>query len=164
MERDFEVVYKDMQPLIYFILKKLNIYKDHEYYIQTANIALWMAWKNFDAQKGKFSTYAFSSIRGALLTELSKTNKDAERFVATNDFALNKLIHDQIDDKDHYEDLHIRYDTICRHVTDIELAILHAYYIENYSMQEIAKMVGQSEAALQKRKWRIVKRLRTIFN
>ncbi|WP_350310902.1 MULTISPECIES: sigma factor-like helix-turn-helix DNA-binding protein [Kurthia] len=45
-------------------------------------------------------------------------------------------------------------------MTQEELAIIIAYYIDGYSHEEIGRAFGMNAAALQKRKSRIITRLR----
>lgn len=156
MSEEFEEVHASMQKLIYFILKKHRIYANHAHYVQTANIALWQAWKNFDPTKGKFETYAYVTIRGAILNDLSRTNLIEERFVSTEDSLL--LLHaDPYETSINSDSL---FERIKPFVTDEEFFILYAYYVEQYSHKEIATFFQQSPGTLQKRKSRILSRLR----
>jgi RNA polymerase sigma factor, sigma-70 family len=75
MEQSFEDVLEQYTPMIHHIIKSLNIYKDKDRYVQEAAISLWEACKSFDASKGSFTSYAYSSIRGKLLNYLKKENK-----------------------------------------------------------------------------------------
>ncbi len=81
MER-FEDVVEDYRPMIYHIIKSLQIYKDVEEYFQTGMIALWDAQQRFDPNKGAiFSTYAFSYIKGRIMTDLKNSRKLEDRNV-----------------------------------------------------------------------------------
>ena len=40
---NFEEVYKQYEPMIYAMLRKLNIFKDQDEYIQIGRIAIWEA-------------------------------------------------------------------------------------------------------------------------
>ena len=75
----FEEVLKRFEPVIKKQLLQLRIYKDHEEYYQIGRIALWHAFDRFNPERGNFSTYAISSIRGYMLNHLNKENLFNER-------------------------------------------------------------------------------------
>ena len=50
-------------------------------FFQLGLIALWEASERFDQEKGNFSAYAFTCIRGKMLTELKKMKVSEERYV-----------------------------------------------------------------------------------
>lgn len=65
--------------MIHKIINSLHIYKNKDEFYQQGLIALWEAARRFDPQKGDFSNYAYTYIRGYLLTELKKQARDGER-------------------------------------------------------------------------------------
>ena len=69
---DFERLSAQYSNMIHSIIHSLHIYKDHDDFYQIGLIALWNASENFDEEKGKFSTYAYSFIKGRILTHLKK--------------------------------------------------------------------------------------------
>lgn len=77
----FEQLAEQYQPMIHKIVHSLHLYKDKEEYFQLGLIALWEASMRFDPNKGSFPNYAYTSIKGTLLTELRKTLKDAEKYI-----------------------------------------------------------------------------------
>ncbi len=62
-------------------MRKLNIYKNKEEFSQLGLIALWEAYSRFNPDKGEFTSYAYSYIKGKLLTEMTKSTKRHEREV-----------------------------------------------------------------------------------
>lgn len=64
--------------MIWKIIHSLHIYKNQSEFYQTGLIALWEAKRGFDEEKGHFTSYAFSYIRGKLLTELTKRRKQED--------------------------------------------------------------------------------------
>ena len=80
MER-FEDVVEQFTPMIHHVIRSLHIYKNVDEFFQTGVIALWEAQQGFDPDKGKFSTYAYSYIKGRIMTELSRYSKAEERSV-----------------------------------------------------------------------------------
>ncbi|MFB5662262.1 sigma-70 family RNA polymerase sigma factor [Alteribacillus sp. HJP-4] len=76
----FDEVANDFTPLIFGMLKRLNIHKNKEEYTQIGFIALWKAYDMYDKKKGAFSTLAYSYVRGDMLAHLRKEARYGERF------------------------------------------------------------------------------------
>ena len=72
-------------PIVKKQLKQLQIHKDYDDYYQLGMIALWEAYKRFDPEKGIFATFAIHTVRGRLLTELSKEKTYAARHHVTDE-------------------------------------------------------------------------------
>lgn len=77
----FEQLVDQYQPMIHKIIHSLHIYKDHDEFYQHSLIALWEASRRFDTEKGNFTNFAYSYIKGYLLMELKQIHKDQERNV-----------------------------------------------------------------------------------
>ncbi|MCM3616643.1 sigma-70 family RNA polymerase sigma factor [Sutcliffiella horikoshii] len=75
MESTFEEVLIQYTPMIHHIIKSLNIYKDKDQYFHEATIVLWEIMHTQDHQKGSFTSYAYSSIKGKLLNHLKNEVK-----------------------------------------------------------------------------------------
>lgn len=80
MKQSFLKVLEQYDKLIKNQIKSLNIYKNYDEYYQIGLIALWKAWKNYDDRKGKFSAYAYVTVRGSMLEKLRKEAQYEERF------------------------------------------------------------------------------------
>ncbi|MDF2608018.1 MAG: hypothetical protein K0S34_2214, partial [Bacillales bacterium] len=74
-DESFEMVVNQYTPMIHQIINKCRIYKDRDMYFQEGLIALWNAFKNFNEEKGTFSTYAYTMIYGHVRNVLSKENR-----------------------------------------------------------------------------------------
>lgn len=81
----FEQLATQYQPMIHKIIHSLNIYKNVDEFYQTGLIALWDAQIAFNEEKGNFTSFAYSSIRGRIMAELSKNNLQSKRFVHPED-------------------------------------------------------------------------------
>ena len=79
---NFEQLSAQYSNMIHSIIHSLHIYKDHDDFYQIGLIALWNASENFDEEKGKFSTYAYSFIKGRILTYLKKEKLQEERYLS----------------------------------------------------------------------------------
>ncbi|WP_102275807.1 sigma-70 family RNA polymerase sigma factor [Cytobacillus massiliigabonensis] len=75
----FEQISSQYTPMIYKIISSLNIYKNKDEFFQVGLIGLWEAYEQFDENKGNFTSYAYSYIKGRLMTELSRINRHAEK-------------------------------------------------------------------------------------
>ena len=76
---NFDTLVSQYNPLIYHIMRKLNIICDKDEYYQIGLIALWEASINFDPNKGQFLSYAYKSIQGKMLIHLCKSTKISGR-------------------------------------------------------------------------------------
>ncbi|MED4203759.1 sigma-70 family RNA polymerase sigma factor [Neobacillus mesonae] len=77
----FEQLAQQYQPMIHKIINSLHIYKNKDEFYQNGLIALWEASKRFNPEKGSFAGYAYSYMKGCMLTEIKKSVKEAERCV-----------------------------------------------------------------------------------
>lgn len=81
----FEEVKAAFTPMIHYHIRKLSIYKNKEEFFQLGLIALWQAYQRFNPEKGSFSSYAYVSIKGAMMQEISKSRKEDEQSFAASD-------------------------------------------------------------------------------
>ena len=72
---EFEQLAANYSNMIHSIIHSLHIYQNQDEFYQIGLIALWKASQKYDEQKGKFSTYAYLSIRGEMLMHLKKEKK-----------------------------------------------------------------------------------------
>jgi RNA polymerase sigma factor (sigma-70 family) len=77
----FEQLANQYQPMIHKIINSLNIYKNIDEFYQTGLIALWEAQTSFKEEKGGFSSFAYSTIKGRILNQLTMEKKQEERMV-----------------------------------------------------------------------------------
>ncbi|MFK9093106.1 sigma-70 family RNA polymerase sigma factor [Bacillus salipaludis] len=77
----FEQLATQYTPMIHKIIHSLNIYQQKEEFFQEGLIALWQASSRFNSQKGNFTNYAYTYIKGYLLMKLKNIYKDKQRSV-----------------------------------------------------------------------------------
>jgi RNA polymerase sigma factor (sigma-70 family) len=75
----FHEIHKQFEPMIHKIIHSLHIFRDREEFYQTGLIALWEASENFNPDKGVFAAFAYSYIKGRMLTELNQKTKLHDR-------------------------------------------------------------------------------------
>ncbi|WP_442852957.1 sigma-70 family RNA polymerase sigma factor [Bacillus sp. UNC41MFS5] len=67
--------------MLHKIMNSLHLYKNHDEFYQHSLIALWEASQRFDPNKGSFTNYAYTYIKGRLLMELKKSQQEHERYI-----------------------------------------------------------------------------------
>ena len=91
----FDELVEQFTPMIYHVIRSLNIYKNEDEFYQTGVIALWEAHQRFDPDKGKFSTYAYSYMKGKMMTELTKHTRVEERNVYPEETFWDATVDDE---------------------------------------------------------------------
>jgi RNA polymerase sigma factor (sigma-70 family) len=130
----FEEAIVQYTPMIHHLIKKLRIYKDFDDYIQLGFIALWEAYEKFDAEKGAFSAYAYSTMKGHLLMALKKQMKHAEHHTSLNEESLEVLETKQHNTLLEKEILYLYYKGLNKN----EKIYIHEHIINDRPLKEIA--------------------------
>ena len=168
--------------LIYFVLKQMGLYKEHERYYDTGLLGLVKAAKNFDPDKGnKFATVAVKYIEREILVDIIQS-KRLKRKSNNNTISLDSVIYedesgegifliDMIPSEFNLEEYIIK-------KTDIELlrkAILtldikerallrYCYGPVKYTQSEIAKIYNTTQSNISRRLKHIIAKLRVAMN
>ncbi|MCM2606351.1 sigma-70 family RNA polymerase sigma factor [Rossellomorea marisflavi] len=142
----FELVHEQYSQMIHKIIHTLRIYKNHHDYYQTGLIALWEAYMKFEPSKGTFTSFAYSYIRGRILSELKREVQVEERGVALEEGATEA----GGDDLDTLSvEILLSY---CENLTANQKKWVIAHSLHMLSISEIADMEGVSPEAV--KKWR----------
>ncbi|MCA1031378.1 sigma-70 family RNA polymerase sigma factor [Bacillus timonensis] len=97
-ELPFEELEKEYKPILIKVMKSLNLYRDFDSFYQVALIGLWEAQMRFNEERGtRFSTFAFTTVRGKLLDELNKENKYYDHAQPLSDEILSEIVDTQAD-------------------------------------------------------------------
>ncbi|RNF39473.1 sigma-70 family RNA polymerase sigma factor [Planococcus salinus] len=88
---NFEKVLVQYEPMISALIRKLHIYRDYDGFRQVGKIALWQAWRKFDEEKGNFTPFAYRSMQGAMLDELKRESRLAERMLIAENEQFERL-------------------------------------------------------------------------
>lgn len=137
-----EVIFDDlvvtMKPIIYSIIHKLNIYKNHEEYYHAGIIGLWDAYQAFNPKKGNFQTFAYYYIRGAILQELNKNRKkeDGEQFV--DDYGWQVIANSYTEKNDTSQVVEL-YDLLEK-LPSMQRQFIELHYFKGIKLKEIAKV------------------------
>ncbi|WP_066055735.1 sigma-70 family RNA polymerase sigma factor [Robertmurraya korlensis] len=138
----FNEIAKQYEPMIHKIILTLGIYKNQEEFYQTGLIALWQAAKRYDRERGAFSSFAYSYIKGQLQTEMTKRNKHDEHYVSVDDESWASLPDLACQLSFEWEDLD------CEGLTEKERKWLMYTVIHGLSVKEIAVLENVSQSAV----------------
>jgi len=150
---DFEQLAAEHSNMIHSIIHSLHIYKNQEDFYQIGLIALWDAGKNFDAKKGKFSTYAYSFIKGRILCALKKEKQHDDLCYCPSEEYWNLL---QCETDLLEKETLLSY---FRHLTDREQKWVIQRFYEGLSNREIADMEHMKLATVRSCERRALKKL-----
>lgn len=148
--------------MIYAILRRLRIYKDHEQFIQIGRIGLWQAWKRYQEERGNFAPFAYRSIYGMMLDELKKSNAYDLKTLPTEDDVLERFIGAASTSKTPpildglQEALHV--------LNDQEKKLIQLLFFEGYTLEEVAIQIGISKSGVKKKRERTLKKLRDFIS
>jgi RNA polymerase sigma factor (sigma-70 family) len=140
--KDFEKHVTDMKPIIYSIIRKLNIYKNFEEYYQAGLIGLWDAYRAYDPEKGNFGTFAYHYIRGAILKELNKNRIKEEGEQLVDDYQWQVIANSVVENKDNIKMVELL--ELLKSLPKKQQQIIDLYYFKGIKLIEIAEFFGVS--------------------
>ncbi|MCM3117734.1 sigma-70 family RNA polymerase sigma factor [Neobacillus sp. MER 74] len=144
----FEQLVDQYQPMLHKIINSLHLYKNHDEFYQHSLIALWEASQRFDPNKGSFTNYAYTYIKGCLLMELKKAHQDHERNVHPGEEFWDLVEDSHSDDPLQKETLL----TYCETLTPNQQKWLLYTVRDQLSIKEIAELENVSPSAV--KSWR----------
>lgn len=157
MERErFEQIVEDYEAMIYHVMHSLGIYKNQEEFYQTGLIALWDADQRFEGEKGKFSSYAYSYIKGRMMTELTRNNRIDERNVYPDDDFWEVAVDEHDVALLEMEQL----ESYCKELNERQKTWVIDTFYYGLSVREIAAKEGVSESAVKKWRTAAMKKIR----
>ncbi|MGL4819770.1 MAG: sigma-70 family RNA polymerase sigma factor [Bacilli bacterium] len=144
----FEKCFESYERLIWHSIKRLHIYKDHDEFYQIGLIALWRAFRHYDASRGAFTTYAYATIEGHLKMQLRKQLR------YTSDWATHK----EETTMDCYPSLRLLENcTLCKE----EYTVLKQKFESDWTFAQIAQKNGLSVNSVKTIYYRALKKLKT---
>ncbi|BCB03677.1 sigma-70 family RNA polymerase sigma factor [Bacillus sp. KH172YL63] len=145
---NFEELKSQYDLMIHKLIHTLHIYKNKSEYYQTGLIALWEARENFDSEKGAFPSYAYSFIRGRILSQLSTENRNEER-IMFKEASFFEVIEDESGNDQLAYDLVLSY---CADLTANQKKWVLYTCVHMLTISEIAEAENVSVSAV--KKWR----------
>ena len=155
----FEDVLNQFEPMIHACIRKLNIYKNHDSFIQVGRIGLWKAWQRFDSSRGEFAPFAYRSIYGSLLDELKKSVIE-DNVIPAEDQILEILLNLPVESSMDSEEL-------IHALAQLKLSeqqLIQLLFVERFSLDEVALYLGISKAGVKKKRERTLQKLRQIMS
>jgi RNA polymerase sigma factor (sigma-70 family) len=152
----FEQLVEQYTPMIHKIIHSLNIYQNQDEFYQTALIGLWEAHNGFNANKGSFTNYAYTFIKGKLQLELTKCTKYAARTMYPKEVYWETI--EQENSPLLLEEELLQ--SYCHGLTEKETKWLLATYVHDLSVKEIAEREHVSLSAVKQWKMNTLKKLR----
>lgn len=143
---NFNEIAKQYEPMIHKIILTLGIYKNRGDFFQTGLIALWQAAERYDHERGAFSSFAYSYIKGNLQTEMTKRNKYEEHYVSVDDESWTLIPDPSCQLPFEWENLNHE------ELTDKEMKWLMYTVINGLTIKEIATLENVSQSAV--KSWR----------
>ena len=144
----FEELYKQYGLMIHKIIHSLHIYKDKYEYYQTGLIALWEANEKFDPEKGVFSAYAYSYVRGRILSQLTNENRNEEKSIFKETDFFEMIEDEQVNEGLAHELLY----SYCEDLTENQRKWVKYTCLHMLTVSEIAEVEHVSISAV--KKWR----------
>ncbi|KAB2336573.1 sigma-70 family RNA polymerase sigma factor [Cytobacillus depressus] len=146
----FEQVSSQYTPMIHKIISSLNIYTNKDEFFQIGLIGLWEAHQRFDPEKGNFMNYAYTFIKGRLLTEMNQSNRHTDRAVIVKE-EFWEYIEDELSFCPLEEDILLAY---CQAggLTEQQTKWVLYTFLKSFTVKEIAAMEQVSLSAV--KNWR----------
>lgn len=145
----FEHLSQQYQPMIHKIMHSLHIYQNIDEYFQIGLIALWEASNHFDPDKGIFTSYAYTFIKGRIINEMSKNIKIEKKMVYPKEEYWENMEDSCVIDPLE-ENLLLSY---CSSLTPNQTKWVLYAFLQNLTINEIAEREKVSPSAV--KSWRV---------
>ncbi|WHY00371.1 sigma-70 family RNA polymerase sigma factor [Neobacillus sp. DY30] len=152
----FDELVVQYQPMIHKIIKSLHIYRNQDEFYQTGLIGLWEASLSYNEGKGKFSNYAYTYMKGKMLTQMNQNNQYQEKYVLPQ-----REFWECIEDSE--SSLFLEKEAIqtyCDGLTEKESIWVTAFSIEHLTTKEIAEKEKVSVSAVKQWKSGALRKLK----
>ncbi|WP_193744667.1 sigma-70 family RNA polymerase sigma factor [Geomicrobium sp. JCM 19037] len=153
----FEVVYEHYTRLIKATLHRLQIYQNHEEFMQVGYIGLWKAYETHDAARGPFPAYAKLCVKHEMLTHLRKESTYMNRHQPT-EFGEHDDEMGHVDEMNDDEWLQ----QILAHLSDKESIWVVEHSVNDLPPRMIAEKHKVTVDAVKDWRKRALKKLRTL--
>lgn len=155
--KDFEGIVKQYDKMIYSIIHSVNIYKNVDHYYSVGLQALWEARMKFKEERASFTTFAYSIIRGRILTELRR-----EKYWNDKNINMSQHLFESLYECG-YVEAYLQKEAVlsyCHHLTENQKRwVIHTFFYE-HSLDEIASIYSVSKDAVKSWRRDALKKLR----
>lgn len=145
------------------LLKRTNIYKNHEHFRQIARVALWVAWKKYDPERGPFTPYAYRCMQTTIYSELKNENTFSDHEITYEHDKLTATAqYYELKNQQHHEQSELL-TTLKNLLNEKEVQLLVDIYFNGYSYEELSEKYGISFHAFKKRRDRLIQKIRKLL-
>lgn len=162
MEKQFESWYEEKLYLVYGAMKRLRIRGNVDEFYQIGLVALWEASLRYQEDKGEFDSFAFSYIINRMKTAMTRMTNYQQRICLTEDHLLDSHEGDCSDSEKVINELIVEHYLLG--LTKNQQEVIRERYINDYSIEEVAKHLGISTGAVKNRTRDAINKLRKILN
>lgn len=154
--------------LVYYVLKKLNLYNQREDFFDLGVIGLIKGVKSFDHKKGfKLNTYLYTCIKNEILIYLRKKRIDC--ISLNEDIGDNLKLEDALQSNDNVErdvEINIKIKVLNEAVNNLssdEKKLFNLFYRKKFTQRKIALLTNQSQANVCRKIKKLNDKLRKII-
>lgn len=73
----FEELVEQYEPMIYRLMRRNHVFRDHDEYIQLSKIAMWDVYHKFNPTKGDLAPFFYVAINRAIQNQIRREVKRA---------------------------------------------------------------------------------------
>jgi DNA-directed RNA polymerase len=145
MYKPYDQLHNQFKPMIFHIIKKLDIHRNRQEFYQIGCIALWEASLRYEEDKGEFKSFAYSYIIGRMKTKLSKERKLKEKLYRLASYSNQKGM-----TEDDYTLIVTKsvIDDLSTNLTPHQMKWIKAFCYQGKTPSEIAEDEGVSSSAV----------------
>ncbi len=154
----FEEAFEQFEPMIFHLIKKLNLYQNHDEYYQLGLIGIWEAVNRYNSEKGQFSSFVYSTVRGKMLTHLT-INRKWDDNVYLDSGSVIDYVEDQSYSGLFEEEMLLLY---CNGLSEKQTLWVKQTFIKGKTTDDLAKEFGVSHSAV--KKWKKIALEKIKFN
>lgn len=155
--KNFEETVEQYDKMIYSIIHSLHIYKQVDHYYSVGLQALWEASIKFKEEKASFTTFAYSMIRGRILTELRR-----EAYWNSKNLNMAQHLFESLYECKYVED-YLQKEALlsyCHQLTEYQKRWVIHTFLYGRSLDEIADIYSVSKNAVKSWRRDALKKLR----
>jgi RNA polymerase sigma factor (sigma-70 family) len=154
--QSFEQLESTYRPMIISIIKKLHLTREFDEYYQIGLIALWEASRQFQPEKGTFSSFVYKKVYWNIVSHLRKQWRMKKNECSLTDEFVHILPASLPQHSSNREALQM----ILRDLTECQKKWLIGYIVENKSLKKIAEEEGVPIGAVKQWRFKALKKLR----
>lgn len=165
---DFSSLLHAYQPLLRYLVRRVVYIGEREDAMQVAAMALYDAYRRFNAEKGSFGGFAKAYVHGRLRHYVEKEKRNAERnrlLPPSGEEEEGGRIESMAVDHSHLQmERSLEMRELLKALTEKEKRAIYGLFFEGLSLAEIARREGVSHATVSTWKRRGLAKLRKMLH